>query len=64
MGQLEKERANPPVCWICGRKLAYGGWQYTTIKDEAGYEHPAHSKCAVAERDFGDAVYLEDQYDG
>ena len=48
-----KKRANPPVCWICDRKLYAGGWQYELIEDEAGNEHPVHVSCARYRRAHG-----------
>lgn len=38
-------RANPPVCWLCGRRLYAGGWQYRIVEDEEGRPHPAHQAC-------------------
>ncbi len=37
--------ANPPVCWICGRKLYGGGRVYKLVNDYQGNEHPAHKQC-------------------
>jgi len=44
MGKHNK-RANPPICWLCDRPLAGGGYQYTVIVED-GHEHPAHVDCA------------------
>lgn len=47
--ELISVRANPPVCFECGRKLAQGGWQYVVIKlvtDTKTFTAPAHRICA------------------
>lgn len=41
----QEKRANPPVCWECGRQLYGGGWYYKLVTDEAGNQHPAHHRC-------------------
>lgn len=35
-------RANPPICWICDRKLFAGGRSFVLISDN----RPAHRDCA------------------
>lgn len=40
-------RANPPVCWECGRKLYAGGWVYVEIPSMDGGTRPAHRQCAI-----------------
>ncbi len=41
-----KPRANPPICWVCDKRLYGGGRFYETVADEAGHQHPAHVSCA------------------
>ena len=43
----DKPRANPPICWVCDRKLSHGGWRYATVQDVSGRPHPAHGHCAA-----------------
>jgi hypothetical protein len=40
-----RPRANPPICWLCDRRLAYGGRRYKLVLDLDGHEHPAHVWC-------------------
>ena len=41
----QPKRANPPVCWECGRKLHAGGWQYAIVTDDSDNPHPVHRQC-------------------
>lgn len=41
----QPKRANPPICWVCDRMLAGGGWHYKMVTDPLGNEHPAHVGC-------------------
>lgn len=41
----ERPRLDPPVCWMCDRKL-YGG-KGRIIVAEDGHAHPAHAGCAA-----------------
>lgn len=38
-------RANPPLCWTCGRLLSQGGWQYVVAHVD-GYPRNMHAECA------------------
>ena len=42
-------RANPPICWICDRRLCSNGWVYETVVDEEGRKRPVHVACKEAE---------------
>ena len=46
--QRRKVRANPPVCWLCDKKLDGAGWWYGLIVGEDGNKHPAHRHCIRA----------------
>ncbi len=39
-------KANPPICWICDRKLYGGGKYYWIVQGLDDREHPAHVGCA------------------
>lgn len=47
--KAKKPRANPPVCWICGRRLYGGGYFYVLVDGEDGHQHPAHASCVAEE---------------
>jgi len=38
-------KTNPPLCWICDRRLWVGGRSFVIIQED-GQEHPAHKGCA------------------
>lgn len=38
-------RANPPVCWLCDRRL-WHPFSYVLVTDDDGTTHPAHESCA------------------
>lgn len=46
-------RANPPICYICDRKLYAGGWSYELAEEEEGVYRPAHRACALDGIDHG-----------
>lgn len=40
-------RANPPVCWVCDRRL-WNPFSYVVVTDPDGKTHPVHNICAGA----------------
>lgn len=44
-----KPRANPPLCWLCDRRL-WSPRKYVLVVAEDGREHPAHTFCAELNR--------------
>lgn len=50
MPKFRQPKANPPICWICDRRLYAGGRAYVIIVGEDGHEHPVHRQCAASAR--------------
>jgi hypothetical protein len=42
--KASKPKANPPICWECGKKL-YGGGRFYEVVNVDGYDRIVHRDC-------------------